>query len=140
MHALIAIYKVGRNWLKVILKNEPLGLKNVYMKSSKYILLAGACKQVNNGENILTWEDPWVLDLPNFKPVPLSPENQSTCLVVSQLLAPDKMRWDDQKLIILFTEVTVKAIKRILVKSANKGTNGYGLMGSTQWSQLTGWV
>lgn len=58
MHALIAIYKVGRNWLKVILKNEPLGLKNVYMKSSKYILLAGACKQVNNGENILTWEDP----------------------------------------------------------------------------------
>lgn len=31
MHALIAIYKVGRNWLKVILKNEPLGLKKVYM-------------------------------------------------------------------------------------------------------------
>lgn len=48
--------------------------------------------------------------------MPLLPENQSNCLVVSQLLTLDKSRWDKSKLYELFTEDSTKAIKRISVK------------------------
>ncbi|KAK9996775.1 hypothetical protein SO802_021461 [Lithocarpus litseifolius] len=48
--------------------------------------------------------------------MPLSPENQSNFLVVSQLLTSDKSRWDESKLYELFIEDSAKAIKRILVK------------------------
>ena len=115
VQALIAKYKVRRDWLDVDpSKKASWSWKSV--ESARHILVAGACKQVNNGESILTWEDPWVLDLPNYKPVPLSPEKQSSCLVVSQILAPDKSRWDELKLYDLFTEESAKAIKKIPVK------------------------
>ena len=76
MQALITKYKVRRNWL-----NASWACKSVEL--ARHILLAAACKQVSNGESIVTWEDPWVPDLPNYKPMPLSPENLSKCLVVS---------------------------------------------------------
>ena len=90
------------------------------VESARHILVAGACKQVNNGESILTWEDPWVPDLSNYKPVPLSLEKQSSCLVVSQILSPDKSRWDELKLYELFTEESAKAIKKIPVKVSQR--------------------
>ena len=93
------------------------------MESARHIHVAGACKQVNNGESILTWEDPWVPDLPNYKPIPLFPKKQSSYLVVSQILSLDKSRWDESKLYELFTEESAKAIKKIPVKGR---TNGYG--------------
>ena len=82
--------------------------------------MAGTCKQVNNGESILTWEDPWVPDLPNYKLVPLSPENQSSCLVVSQLLTPNESRGDESKLYELFIEDSAKVIKKIPVKVSQR--------------------
>ena len=82
--------------------------------------MAGACKQVNNGESILMWEDPWVPDLPNYKLVPLSPDKLSSCLVVSQILSLDKSRWDESKLYELFTEESAKAIMKIQVKVSQR--------------------
>ena len=50
-------------------------------------------------------------------------KNQSSCLVVSQLLTPDKSRWDVSKLYELFTEDSAKAIKKILVKVSQREDN-----------------
>ena len=93
------------------------------MESTRHILVARACKQIINGESILMWEDPWVPDLPNYKLVPLSPKNQFSCLVVSQLLTPDKSRWDESKLYELFTEESAKPIKKIPVKVSQREDN-----------------
>ena len=91
VQALIAKYKVRRDWLDADpSKKASWTWKSV--ESARHILVVGACKQVNNGESILTWEDPWVPNLPNYKPVPLSPKKQSSCLVVSQILSLDKSR------------------------------------------------
>ena len=122
VQALITKYKVRRNWLNAEpSKKASWAWKSV--ESARYILVVGTCKQVSNGENILTWEDLWVPDLPNYKPVPLSLENQSNCLVVSQLLTPDKSRWDESKLYELFTEDSTKAIKKIPVKVSQREDN-----------------
>ena len=120
--ALIAKYKVRRNWLNAEpSKKASEAWKSV--ESARHILVAGTCKQVSNGESILMWEDPWVPDLPNYKLVPLSPENQSSCLVVSKLLTPDKSRGDESKLYELFIEDSAKAIKKIPVKVSQREDN-----------------
>ena len=57
VQALIAKYKVRRDWLDADpSKKASWTWKSV--ESARHILVAGACKQVNNGESILTWEDP----------------------------------------------------------------------------------
>ena len=122
MQALIAKYKVRRNWLNA----EPstkASWASKSVESTRHILVVRACRQVNNGESILTWENPWVPDLPNYKLIPLSPENQSSCLVVSQLLTPDKSRWDESKLYELFIKDSAEAIKKIPVKVSQMEDN-----------------
>ena len=64
----------------------------------------------------LIWEDEWVPDLPNFKPVSKSHDNRNSCLVVSQLLRQDKFGWDEEKLNSLFDELSAKAIQRLSVR------------------------
>ena len=57
VQALIAKYKVRRNWLNAKpSKKAPWAWKSV--ESARHILVVGAYKQVSNGESILTWEDP----------------------------------------------------------------------------------
>ena len=73
MQALIAKYKVRRNWLNAE-SSKKASWAWTSVESARHILVAGACKQAYNGESILTWEDPWVPDLPNYKLVPLSPK------------------------------------------------------------------
>ncbi|XP_050248620.1 uncharacterized protein LOC126695864 [Quercus robur] len=119
VQALIAKYRVRRNWLDADpSKKASWTWKSV--ESARHILMAGACKQVINWESILTWEDPWVPDLPNYKPVPLSPDKLSSCLVVSQILSPDKSRWDESKLYELFTVESAMTIMRIPVKVSHR--------------------
>ena len=121
VQALIAKYKVRRNWPNAKpSKKASWAWKSV--ESTRHILVARACKQIINGESILMWEDPWVPDLPNYKLVPLSPKNQFSCLVVSQLLTPDKSRRDESKLY-AFTEESAKPIKKILVKVSQREDN-----------------
>ncbi|KAF3943574.1 hypothetical protein CMV_029884 [Castanea mollissima] len=122
VQALIAKYKVRRNWLNAEPSKKASWAWNS-VESARHFLVAGACKQVSNGESILTWEDPWVPDLPTYKMVPLSPENQSSGLVVSQLRTPDKSRWDELKLYELFTEDSAKAIKKFPVKVSQREDN-----------------
>ena len=64
----------------------------------------------------LIWEDEWVPDLPNFKPVSKSHDNRNSCLVVSKLLRQDKFGWDEEKLNSLFDELSAKAIQRLPVR------------------------
>lgn len=58
-------------------------------ESYKSLLTRGACRLTNNGEGTLIWEDPWIPNLPTFKPTPKHPECKEMCLVVSQLFKED---------------------------------------------------
>jgi hypothetical protein len=56
------------------------------------------------------WEDPWIPDLPSFKPQPKDSQTLRQSLVVSQLMNQDKSLWDVEVLKNLFEEVSVQAI------------------------------
>ena len=71
MRILRAKYKVGSKWLV----DRPASSASYSwrgLESCKPLLIKGACKLVGSGENILVWEDPWVPDLPGFRPQPHS--------------------------------------------------------------------
>ena len=105
-------YKVGFNWL-----NEGSAQSASYawrgLESVKDLLLRGACRKVEFGNEILVWEDPWVPDLPNFKPQPRKDLEVRQSMVVSQLMNKDKSWWDVGLLKNLFKEDTVQAILNI---------------------------
>lgn len=62
---------------------------------------------VGNGNFIRIWNDPWVLDLPQFIPRPKEDANIDNALIVSQLLRQDRCNWDTQKLRELFDDDTI---------------------------------
>ncbi|KAL0004966.1 hypothetical protein SO802_012527 [Lithocarpus litseifolius] len=68
---------------------------------------------VASGNSIRIWEDPWVLDLPNFIPKTKDGVNLDEILLVSQLLNSDHMRWDINKLMQWFEIVTIESILKI---------------------------
>jgi hypothetical protein len=69
---------------------------------------------VGSGEDTLVWEEPWIPDVPSFKPRPRSPDDSHQCITVAQLMVQDKSNWDDLTLRNLFYETTIAAIHNIL--------------------------
>ena len=64
---LLAKYKVGKNWLKAPpVKSASWTWRS--LERVKYILLNGSCNLVGDGDSILVWDDPWILDLPSLTP------------------------------------------------------------------------
>ena len=112
VQAIKAKYRVGRNWLwEDPPKRASWPWKSI--NNAKSIILNGAYKLVSNGESICTWEDPWVPNLPNFKPVPKTTECTNSCLIVTHLLNPNGLRWDDEKLNTIFDKQSAKAIRSL---------------------------
>jgi|UniRef100_A0A2N9ILP7 hypothetical protein len=67
-----AKYKVENNWLQA----RPAKLAFFAWKGIegvRSLLSKGACKLVDLGEDTLVWEEPWISDLPSFKPGSRSP-------------------------------------------------------------------
>ncbi len=81
------------------------------LESVKDLLSMGAYCGVGLGNDILVWEDPWVPDLPSFKPQPKDSQTLRQSLVVSQLMNQDKSWWDVVVLKNLFEEVSVQAFQ-----------------------------
>ena len=69
-----------------------------------------ACIQVDNGNSIRTWTDPWIPDLPSSIPRPKEVSNPNSALIVSQLINPSHKEWDCHKLKNLFDEQTIIVI------------------------------
>ena len=63
-----AKYKVRGNWLNLNCSNS-LSWTWKSLEKAKKILMDGAVKLVGDGLSIRIWDDPWVLEAPEFKPV-----------------------------------------------------------------------
>jgi hypothetical protein len=75
-------YKVRRNWLSSSPRfNASWCWRS--LEKAKAILLKGAGWSVGDGRSVLVREDPWVLECPNFRPLPLLKESLGRSLVVS---------------------------------------------------------
>lgn len=79
---LTAKYRVRKNWLS---SPSPTNASWCWrsLEKAKIILSKGACWSVGNGRSILVWEDPWVPECPNFRPIPASEESLGRSLVVA---------------------------------------------------------
>uniref|UniRef100_A0A2N9FKX2 RNase H type-1 domain-containing protein n=1 Tax=Fagus sylvatica TaxID=28930 RepID=A0A2N9FKX2_FAGSY len=125
-----AKYKVGNHWLR----DSPASSASFSWRGierSRNLLAQAACRLVGSGESILVWEQPWIPDLPNFKPQPRVSSGIPQCLVVAQLLRQDKMGWDKDKLKMLFDEDSVSAILNIPQWSKNQKDRWIWLRSST---------
>ena len=110
-----AKYKVRRNWLSA----NPIKEASWCWKSLegvKRLLKTGACRLVGSGRDILVWEDPWILDLPNFVPKPRQELEWIPNMTVSQLLNPSRSGWDFNTLNLWFDDTTISAINNISYK------------------------
>ncbi len=62
-----AKYKVRNKWLTARpAKNASFSWKGI--EGARSLIKLGACKLVGSGDNILVWEEPWIPDLPHFRP------------------------------------------------------------------------
>ena len=107
-----AKYKAGAKWLQT----PPMRFASFSWKgleSIKNILSSGACRLVGSGASILVWDDPWIPNLPDFKPQPRSENVEIQCLTVAQLMNQDKVSWNTRLLKQLFDDASVKAILNI---------------------------
>ena len=65
VNILKAKYKVRRNWIN----HQTVGSPSMIwrsIESIKHLISHSACILVGNGTSIRIWEDPWIIDLPNF--------------------------------------------------------------------------
>jgi hypothetical protein len=107
-----AKYKAGAKWLQTPpIRSTSFSWKG--LDSIKDILSSGACRLVGSGVSILVWDDPWIPDLPDFKPQPRSENIEIQCLAVAQLMNQDKVSWNTRLLKQLFDDASVKAILNI---------------------------
>jgi hypothetical protein len=68
---------------------------------------------VGSGDNILVWEEPWISDLPFFRPIPRDVTLDQQSITVAQLMNHDKLAWDEHVLKSLFDDPTITAIHNI---------------------------
>ena len=68
---------------------------------------------MGSGDNILVWEEPWIPDLPLFRPVPREVTLDQQSITVAQLMNHDKSAWDEHVLKSLFDDPTITAIHNI---------------------------
>ena len=68
---------------------------------------------MGSGDNILVWEEPWIPDLPLFRPVPREVTLDQKSITVAQLMNHDKSAWDEHVLKSLFDDPTITAIHNI---------------------------
>uniref|UniRef100_A0A2N9I0I1 Reverse transcriptase Ty1/copia-type domain-containing protein n=1 Tax=Fagus sylvatica TaxID=28930 RepID=A0A2N9I0I1_FAGSY len=107
-----AKYHVGSNWLD---SPPPKSASFVWrgIEGAKSLLARGACKLVGFGDSILVWNEPWILGLPDFKPVPKASLDIIPCLTVAQLMNEAKSQWNQNMLSSLFDQDTILAIQNI---------------------------
>ncbi len=113
---LTAKYKVRRNQLSSSPRSNASWCWRS-LEKAKAILLKGACWSIGDGRSVLVWEDPWVPECLNFRPLPLSEESLGRSLVVSYFFNQEGTDWDIHKLQAEFNQSSVKAIKAIPVCS-----------------------
>jgi hypothetical protein len=107
-----AKYKVGPKWLDSSLaSNASFSWRG--LESSKALLCNGACKLVGSSENTLVWEDPWVPDLPAFRPHPKNELVPKLSWSVAHFMKPDKSDWNIDLLKQVFYDLSVHAILNI---------------------------
>ncbi|KAL5544374.1 hypothetical protein UlMin_008158 [Ulmus minor] len=79
--------------------------------SLKELIREGACYVVGNGCSIDPWKDPWVPNIPNFLPVPISEPSVSNNRVKDFFL--QQGLWDFAKLAFHYSPADVQAISTI---------------------------
>ena len=106
INLLRAKYRVRGNWLahQISSSSSPIWRS---ISGTKQIISRGACILVGNGNFIRIWNDPWILDLPQFIPRLKEDANIDNALIVSQLLRQDRCNWDTKKLRELFDDDTI---------------------------------
>ena len=83
------------------------------LEKAKKILMDGVVKLVGDGLSIRIWDDLWVLEAPECKPVPRIQGVEGPELIVGQLIKPEARMWDVDKLDSLSDEETTMTIKKI---------------------------
>ena len=105
-----AKYKVRGNWLNHKTMGSPSKIWRS-LEGMKSLLACSACMLIGNGNTVRIWEDPWILDLPNFIPSPREGTSPEMTLIVSQLLSQEG--WDLTKIRNTFDETTSQLIQKI---------------------------
>ena len=113
MDALRSKYKVRSDWLgKDLVKSASQTWKAI--ERLKSLVASGACFLVGDGATIDIWKDPWVPWLPCFLPKPRI-ESDKESLVVACLINQTSRSWNLPKLMELFNDDSVEAIKKIRI-------------------------
>ncbi|KAL5540231.1 hypothetical protein UlMin_044471 [Ulmus minor] len=79
--------------------------------SLKELIREGACYVVGDGCSIDPWKYPWVLNIPNFLPIPTSEPSVNNATVKDFFL--QQGLWDIPKLALLYSPADVQAISSI---------------------------
>jgi hypothetical protein len=117
MVALRSKYKVTDNWLR----EEPRKFSSHTWRAverMKNSITKGACFLIGNGGSIDIWKEPWVPWLPGYIPRPKSLTTNYPLLKVADLIDPIYNCWFEEKLLELFDEESINAIKRIVIPAA----------------------
>ncbi|KAL5560987.1 hypothetical protein UlMin_030734 [Ulmus minor] len=86
--------------------------------SLKELIREGACYVVGDGCSIDPWKDPWVPNIPNFLPVPISEPSVSNTRVKDFFL--QQGLWDFAKLALHYSPADVQAISTIRLPLRSK--------------------
>ena len=105
-----AKYKVMGNWLNHKTVGSPSKIWRS-LEGMKSLLARSAYMLIGNGNTVRIWEDPWILDLPNFIPSPREGTSPGMTLIVSQLVSQEG--WDLTKIRNTFDETTFQLIQKI---------------------------
>jgi hypothetical protein len=85
-----AKYMVDNQWLSAQpAKNASFSWKGI--EGAHTLLFIGACRSIGLEESILVWEEPWIPDMPHFKPQPHPLLPFLPSLTVSHLSYVDKL-------------------------------------------------
>jgi hypothetical protein len=117
MVALRSKYKVTDSWLK----EEPRKFSSHTWRAverMKNLITKGACFLIGNGGSIDIWKEPWVPWLPGYILRPKSLTTNYPLLKVADLINPINNCWFEEKLLKLFDEESINAIKRIVIPAA----------------------
>ena len=81
--------------------------------SGRDIIREGTCLIVGDGSSVDPWKDPWVPNIPNFKPHFISDQNSTNARVKDFILQPGL--WDVAKLRTHFSPTDPELISRIII-------------------------
>ena len=114
MVALRSKYKVTNSWLR----EEPRKFSSHTWRAVervKILITKRACFLIGNGGSIDIWKEPWV---PGYIARPKSLTTNYLLLKVADLIDPINNCWFEEKLLELFDEESINAIKRIVIPTA----------------------